>query len=136
LRAPNRVAYTNAILKAPAHRPTLQGHTVTIGKTQWTQAAGLAWRKSEFGSGVPFRTRSWFDWTSYATAVRLLDLTPRTAVLALADPGTPAWWRLWIDRRTLRVTRSRLITTAHYMTQRFFGFNRPLDIRAPRLARP
>jgi hypothetical protein len=131
LQAPDRFTYTNSILKAPARRPTVQGHTITIGNTQWTQDPGLGWRKGEFGGGLPFRTRSWFDWTNYATAVRLLDLTPRTAVLALADPGTPAWWRLWIDRRTLRVTRSRLITKAHYMTQRFFAFNRPLQIRAP-----
>ena len=131
VQAPNRFAYTSSVLKAPARRPEVQGRTITIGSRQWTRNAGLGWQKGHYGGGLPFRTRSWFDWTTYATAVRLLQLTPRIAVLALADPGTPAWWRLWVERRTLRVTRSRLITTAHFMTQRFFAYNRPVHIRPP-----
>ncbi len=135
LQAPDRFAYTNSLLEAPARRPKVQGRSITIGEVQWTHDRTLGWQKGRFGGGVRFRTRSWFDWTSYATAVRLLTITRehgrRTAVLALADPGTPAWWRLWVDLRTLRVIHSRLITTAHYMTQRFFAFNARIVIRPP-----
>jgi hypothetical protein len=47
------------------------------------------------------------------------------------DPGTPAWWRLTIDRRTHRVLEDRLVTHGHFMTQRFTAFNQPLRIEPP-----
>ena len=122
LRAPDRMAFA-----------TGGGVTsVVVGENQWTRGrAGERWRKERYGGGLQFRTRSWFRWTPYARYAYLLELHRDVAVVALYDPGTPAWWRLSIDLRTYRVPRDRLVTYGHFMTQRFFAFNEPLVIRAP-----
>jgi len=99
----------------------------------------VPWQKDEFGGGLPFRTRSWFTWTTYARHVYLLaertQGTRRVAVVGLMDPGTPAWWRLTIDQRTHRVLEDRLVTYGHFMTQRFTAFDQPLRIEPPTGAR-
>lgn len=126
LRAPNRLAYR-----------TKRGvETVVIGRRQWSRTAAFPWRETESGGGLPFRTRSWFRWTSYARAVRLLELRRdrrrRFAEVALMDPGTPVWFRLRIDLGTMRVIRVRMVTGGHFTTQRFAHFNRDIAIAAPR----
>lgn len=126
LKAPNRFAYrTNGDVQS-----------IAIDKTQWDRPEPrLPWRKGEFGGGLSFRTASWFTWTTYAENVYLLafrrEAGRRLAVVGTMDPGTPAWWRLYIDLRSSRIIRSRLITAGHFMDQRFFAFNRPIRIEPP-----
>lgn len=134
LQAPNRFSYSTGVLSNNAGRPRLrrQAQSVVVGRDQWTREIGApAWQRGEYGGGLPFRTRSWFSWTPYARSVRLLATRSGIATIALADPGTPAWWRLWIEIRTGRVLRTKLATPAHFMTQRFFAFNQSLDVTAP-----
>src|SRR2546427_291646 len=88
-------------------------------------------RTASGGGGLPFRTRSWFTWTTYARHVYLLSDDDHRAVVALMDPGTPAWWRLTIDLRTNRVLHDRLITYGHFMTQRFSAIDQPVRIEPP-----
>jgi copper transport protein len=126
LRAPNRMAY----------RTNRDVQSVVVGVKQWTRGQPDApWQRSEFGGGLPFRTRSWFAWTTYARHAYVLgerrEGRRRVAVVALMDPGTPAWWRLVIDLGTHRVLGGRLVTYGHFMTQRFFDFDRPLRIEPP-----
>jgi len=126
LRAPDRLAY----------RTNGRAESVTIGADQWSRVAGLPWRKDRFGGGGPaFRTRSWFRWTSYSRAVRLLGVRRegdrRVAEVALMDQATPVWFRLTIDLGTERVLRARMVAGGHFMTQRFAAFNRPLRIEPP-----
>lgn len=113
--------------------------SVTIGATQWTRPARrLPWTRGQFGGCLPFRTRSWFTWTTYAREAYLLDVrredVRRVALVGLMDPGTPAWWRLYIDLRSHLVLRSRLITNGHFMDQRFSRFNAATRIEPPRAA--
>jgi hypothetical protein len=136
---PGKYAITTYRLEAPnrmAYRTNFGVQSVAIGATRWTRGRpGLPWQRGQFGGGLPFRTRSWFTWTTYARHAYLLDAHGppgrRVAVVALMDPGTPVWWRLAIDSRTHRVVRARMVTYGHFMTQRFMAFNRPLDIRQP-----
>jgi len=126
LKAPNRFTYrTNGGVQS-----------VVVGQRQWTRGKpDDGWQKSEFGGGLPFRTRSWFTWMAYARFAKVLGIRREggrsLAVIALMDPGTPAWWRLSIDLRTHRIVRDRLVTYGHFMTQRFSAFNGPLDINPP-----
>lgn len=126
LRAPDRFAYT------------INGHvqSITIGGTQWERPdPTVPWQRGQFGGGLPFRTRSWFDWSTYARSVYLLgtrnEAGHHVAVVALMDPGTPVWWTLYIDAASHLVLRSRLVTNGHFMTQRFSGFDRPTRIEPP-----
>lgn len=136
---PGSLAETRYRLRGPdrlAYRTDRRAEAVTIGKEQWSRVEGLPWRKDRFGGGGPaFRTRSWFRWTSYARAVRLLGVRRegdrRVAEIALIDQATPVWIRLKIDLRSERVLRARMITGGHFMTQRFSAFDRPLAIEPP-----
>ena len=136
LDAPDRSASTTRVLRAGSGVERFEGQQVAVGTSTWNREPHIAWRKSVDRGGLPFRTRTWFTWSNYAEAVRLMDIRRvhgRTVgVLALMDPGTPAWWRLYVDLRTMRVTHSRLVTSGHFMTQRFRAFNRPATIRPPR----
>ena len=119
LQAPDRLAYDSN-----------GGDGIQIGKRIWHTAPGLPWTRAE-GDGLPFRTASWFRWTPYARAVRLLSIGKRTAVIALMDPGTPVWHRLTIDLASSRVRFARVITTGHYTSARYFAFDQPTHISAP-----
>lgn len=128
LRAPDRLAY----------RSNLGSEAVDVGRRQWFRVPGLAWQRRPDGA-LPFSTRSWFRWSVYARAVRLLSVRReggrRIAELALMEQGTPVWHRLDIDLATLRVLRARVITSGHFITQRLSAFNRPTTIRSPRAIR-
>jgi copper transport protein len=132
---PGLSAITDYRLESPnrfALRTDRGLESIAIGKDQWLRPGpGQAWTKRAYGGGVPYRTRSWFRWTTYARHTYLLRRTRELAVVATMDPGTPAWWRFYIDRRTHRVIRSRLITNGHFMTQRYFAFNQPARIEPP-----
>jgi hypothetical protein len=140
---PGSLAVTDYRLQAPnrmAYRTNGRAQTVIIGRDQWFRTGETPWQRQRFGGGgPPFRTASFFRWTPYGRAVRLLDSRPgeRRGLLRLAfmDPGTPVWYRLSVERGTLRVLRARMIAGGHFMTQRFYDFNRPLSIRPPADAR-
>jgi hypothetical protein len=125
LRAPDRMAYkTNRGVE-----------TVIAGKRQWFRAGPGPWQPGDYGSGLAFRTRSWFRWSTYGRSVRLLateDRGPRrVATLALFDEGTPVWFRLRVDLSTKRVLAEQMSTKGHFMRARYHAFNQPLTIAVP-----
>jgi len=126
LKSPNRLAY----------RTNGQVQTVSIGGKEWDRPSPRdRWQQRKFGGGLPFQTRSWFTWTTYAQQTYLLgyhtEAGRRVAEVGLMDAGTPTWWRLSIDLRSHRVLHDRLITNGHFMSQRFFGFDQPVSIHPP-----
>lgn len=139
LRAPDRQQILNAVLNTRhSARPQIEGRSIVIGATEWDSEPGQPWQKQTYGGGLPFRLQSWFTWTSYAEAAQLLGYEgggeTRVAVVALYDPGTSAWWRLWIDVGTHRVLRARLITNGEFSDQHYHDFNRPVTIAPPKNA--
>jgi hypothetical protein len=124
LRSPDRLAYS-----------TDRGvRAIQIGRRQWLRTPGQPWAVGPIPGGLPFRTRTWFRWTPYARAVRVLRAHGGTVELAAADPATPVWFRLTVDRRTGRVRSEQLVARARLIRHRFFGFNDPVTIDAPRNA--
>lgn len=47
------------------------------------------------------------------------------------DPGTPAWFAVTIDQATYRTLESQMITTAHFMHDRYTAFNRTRPVTPP-----
>lgn len=136
---PGLYALTRYRFQAPdrfALRTSRGVRSIVIGSRQWSRPSRrLPWTRSRFGGGLPFRTRSWFTWATYARHAYLLSQQRRFATVALMDEGTPAWWRLRIERHTRRVVRARLVAYGHYMTQTFTDFNAAITIRPPRTGR-
>ncbi len=125
LRAPDRFAF----------RTDRGVQTVVIGTRQWLRTRATPWRRSPYGSGIPFSLRQWFRWTVYAPHVRLLGRRTvgraRFAELALMDPATPAWIRLTIDEAIGRVVSERMVSQKHFTRSRYSGFDRPVSVEAP-----
>jgi copper transport protein len=119
--SPDRMAYRNS----------QGGRMVAIGGHAYRSTDSEPFRESAFGASG-FRYRELFAWTIYGRTVRWLGSEHGQVHLALFDPGTPLWYRLTIDRRSGRVLRERMVTNGHFMSRRYFAFNRPLTIRAPR----
>lgn len=124
--APDRVAFSTDAGVA----------NVTIGRQEWQKAPGYPWQRVR--ARTRFRVRSWFRWTPYAQAVRLVETRRehgrRVADLALMDPGTPVWHRMVVSLETHRVLRIRVVVRGNFARQQFSAFNRPVSIRPPEVS--
>lgn len=125
LRAPDRMALTT----------NLGVESVTVGKRQWVRINDAPWRVGAYGSGLTFRTRTWFRWTVYARSVRLLGVRRRhgrrVAELALMDEATPVWYRLTVALDSSRVLAEQAATKGHFARSRYSRFDQSQNIKAP-----
>ncbi len=123
IAAPDRLAYR--IVNGP--------QAVIVGATRWDRQPGGRWQRSATQRIVepqPF----WGD-----DPVRNAHLlgTGRVAgrevrIASFFDPRIPAWFQLWIDRRSFRLLALRMTAQAHFMRHRYTGFDVPQRIRPPR----
>lgn len=134
---PGTLATSTYQLQAPDRLYADSGvvERIDIGARSWLRGEReAAWQRSE--RSVPFSLRTWFRWTPFAQAIWLLGSKRedgrRVAQIALFDPGTPSWQRLQIDLRSGRALRGEIVSRAHYITQRFDRYQRPVRITAPR----
>lgn len=64
--------------------------------------------------------------------VHLLRRTRSELVVSFLVPGVPAWFEVWLGRRTLRPHELEMTATAHFMHHMYYGFNAPRRIFPPR----
>ena len=132
---PGTGATTEYRLRAPDRLSWVTGRgvrSVVISKREWIRSPGGRWREGDYGSGLAFRTRSWFAWDRYARTVRLLRERPGKAEIELFDEGTPVWFKLTVDLPTHRVTAERMTAAARFSSTRFTDFGKRFRIEAPR----
>jgi hypothetical protein len=102
-----------------------ENRSVIVGSRRWTQpAAGGPWTLQ---TGVPRSSVPNPFWLADSTAVHLAGRAGADTMITFVStpPGTaPAFFRLWIDRRSGQVVRLRMITTAHYMWECEADFGR------------
>jgi hypothetical protein len=70
-------------------------------------------------------------WAPTAEAVYVSGGDRRTIQLTLVQPGGPTFFRLWIDRRSHIVVRLRMITSAHFMSERELDLNHAPPVVPP-----
>ena len=117
VQAPDRLAYTV--------RGGAQARI--IGSTRWDRQPGQGWVRS---SAVRSRLPDPF-WEAGARAVYRAGGDRTTVQLTLAVPGGPTFFRLWIDRATHQVERLRMITAAHFMSEREYDQNHAPPVLPP-----
>jgi hypothetical protein len=105
---------------------------IIIGDRRWDKTPGQRWRESAqspIRSVVPF-------WVTTPVDSHLLgsgSVAGRAAwVVSFVTPQVPAWFTIWIDKRTHRTLELRMTAGAHFMQHRYSSFNAPLTISPPR----
>jgi hypothetical protein len=69
---------------------------------------------------------------SHAANAHVLAQTRRTITISFVDPTIPAYFTITLDRRTLLPRVLHMTASAHFMTDRYVGFNEGPAIRPPR----
>jgi copper transport protein len=97
---------------------------IVIGNKRWDRAGpGDAWQPS---AQTPLRVPA----PSWSPASRNAHVVaPNT--ITFFDPQVPAWFRLRVDPATSRPREMRMVAAAHFMTERYSRFDRPLSISPP-----
>ena len=121
--APNRLEYLNSDGSA----------SIIIGRRRWDRASRDGpWRESP--QNPPVREPVPF-WPPRFTDAHLLRLArvhgDPVWVVSFLDPATPAWFKLWVDRRTYQTLRLEMIATAHFMRNRMDRFDAPIAVEPP-----
>jgi copper transport protein len=119
LEQPNRLSYT----------VEGQGGGVVIGTRRWDQlSAHGRWVPASQNPVLPEPNTLW----ERATNARLLSVDGRWETVSFADPGLGAFFTATFDGRTLRPRVVHMISNAHFMTDRYLGFNPAREIHPPR----
>ena len=116
--APDRVSYT--IPRGP------QG--VIIGDRRWDRSTPTGkWVESAQTAGVRQPAPLWQS----AADAHVVGQTASAWRITFFDPRTPAWFEVTVDKRTFRTLEARMVTTAHFMHERYGSFDAPLAVRPP-----
>ena len=128
--APRAPVTTNFVVQAPDRVAfSVRGGASAriIGTTRWDREPGRDWVRSPAPrSRVPDAF-----WAPGAEAVYVAGGDRETTQLTLVLPAGPTFFRLWIDRSTQQVVRLRMITAAHFMSEREFDQNTAPPIVPP-----
>jgi copper transport protein len=126
--APDRFAYT---IQGP------RGSSATvIGMRRWDRSRGGRWQFSE-ASRIPEPTPFWGEEpVTNAHVIGSAWINHRAAwVVSFFVPGFPGWFTASIEKRTHSMVDLRMVATAHFMHERYMGFNQPIKIAPPRARR-
>jgi copper transport protein len=143
--APEVTAYQVGMPDRFAYRLSRDGRlisdTTIVGTHEWTRPAGQKrWQASVYGGGGPAFSASGYLgwWTPFAGQPQLLDRyraagderADVATVSRIAGLGT-VWLRIAIDVTHGRVLHIGMVTTAHFMTQTWGGFDAGKPIAPP-----
>jgi len=119
LEQPNRLSYA---IKG-------EGGGIVIGTRRWDENSPHGrWVPSSQTPALPQPNTLW----ERATNAHLLSASGRWETVSFADPGIGAFFTATLDRRTLRPRILHMVATAHFMTDRYLGFNPAREIHPPR----
>jgi copper transport protein len=121
--APNRLEYLNSDGSA----------SVIVGARRWDRASRHGpWREAPQDPPVREPVPFWPPGFTDAHVLRLTRLAGDPVwVVSFLDPATPAWFKLWVDRRTYQTLRLEMIATAHFMRNRMGSFDAPITVESP-----
>jgi hypothetical protein len=121
VEAPDRVAYQ---VKAG-------WAGVIIGERRWDRSPGAArWvasAQTRLSQPVP-------TWVAAVDAHVLgTDMVRGRSVwrISFFDPGTPGWFEIALERKTLRTLETHMVTASHFMLDVYSAFNTPPAITQP-----
>src|SRR5712692_3511980 len=96
---------------------------VVVGVRRWDRASvGARWQESSTVV-LPQPTPPWVTAPAHAALLGSSIVAGRPAwVISFLEPSTPAWFRLAIDKKTMRTLELRMVAPAHFMHHLNSGF--------------
>jgi hypothetical protein len=128
--APGRSVTTHYTTQAPNRIAiTVHGgeHARIIGSTRWDLQPDGTWTRSET---FPVQQPDPY-WAPTSQAAYIAGRVHGMVEVTLVQPGGPTFFRLWIDSRSHVVVRLRMITTAHFMSERELDLNHAPPVVPP-----
>jgi hypothetical protein len=127
---PGRSVTTHYITQAPNRLAiTVRGgeHARLIGSTRWDLQPDGSWKRS-----VTFPVHQPDPyWAPTSQAAYVAGRSQGMVEVTLVQPGGPTFFRLWIDRRSHQVVRLKMITNAHFMSERELDLNHAPPVVPP-----
>jgi copper transport protein len=121
LEAPDRLSY--------AIRGGSQA--VVVGTTRWDPTSAARWQKSSI-TALRQPTPPWITAPAHAALLGSNTIDGRPVwLISFLEPNTPAWFKLAIDKRTLRTLDLRMVAPAHFMHHRYSSFDSGFTIGSP-----
>jgi copper transport protein len=71
-------------------------------------------------------------WGTQVTNAHLLRRRGDLVLVSFLNPSVPAWFAVWLDRRTLRPTELRMTAAAHFMRHTYSGYDAPRRVFPPK----
>jgi hypothetical protein len=132
---PTEVVYTTYYAVAP-NRLRFQvrgeGETIIIGKRRWDRSQGGNWKESAQSPIDPI-TPYWTPLVQDATILGSATVQGRAVwVVSFADPQTPGFFTIWVDKTTHRTLELEMTATAHFMHHTYDQFDAPISVQPPK----
>ncbi|MGO9821803.1 MAG: hypothetical protein ACLPTJ_14295 [Solirubrobacteraceae bacterium] len=131
---PTEVVYTTYYAVAPHKlRFDVRGgdDTVIIGNRRWDRAPGRRWQASPQEPITPI-VAYWTPLVQDATILGAAIVQGQACwVIAFADPQTPGFFTIYVDKSTHRTLELEMTAAAHFMHHIYGPFNAPLKIQPP-----
>jgi hypothetical protein len=100
---------------------------VIVGSHRWDRAPHGRWVESPQSIPVSQPAPVWVT----ARDAHVVGETPRAWRITFFDPRTPAWFAITVDKKTMHTLDLRMITTSHFMHERYGPFDAPLAVDPP-----
>jgi len=124
LEAPDRLSYV-------IHGGGPQA--VVVGVRRWDRATAAArWQESS-STVLPQPTPPWITAPAHAALLGSTTIAGHPVwLISFLEPSTPAWFKLAIDKKTMRTLELHMVAPAHFMHHLYSGFNSGFTITPPR----
>ncbi len=131
---PAEVVYTTYYAVAPDElRFDVRGgdDTIIIGNRRWDRAPGGSWQESPQDPIKPIAPY-WTPLVQDATVLGTATVQGRSCwVISFADPQTPGFFTIYLDKSTYRTLELEMTAAAHFMHHVYGPFNEPIKIQPP-----
>jgi hypothetical protein len=109
-----------------------EGDTIIIGNRAWDRKDGGRWIERAQAPVTPI-SPYWAPLVQDATVLGSAKVQGRpTWVVSFADPQTPGFFTIWVDKQNHRTLKLNMTAAAHFMFHTYDDFNAPITIRAPK----
>jgi hypothetical protein len=104
---------------------------IIIGDRRWDRPPGGSHWVASHQTPVTQPVPSWVSAVdAHVLGVRAIH-GRATWVISFFDPGTPGWFEIALDQKTLHALEVHMITTRHFMSDVYSAFNATKAIRSP-----